>query len=205
MRMSFFVERTAPAPPVQFNPLDMHPNLELSNGDLTVRDKGPDKQTCVRATESFDDGDLYFEVYIDAKASSSLIIGWMDITSPLTSFIGWSATGDGYGYSSLGRVYHNGSFVSAAGYAAGQTAMIAISITPGTTTGKMWVGVNGSWYDGDPATGLGYQRDDLVDNLFPAWGSYRLNHKGTANFGASAFTYSIPVGFSSVDGSQLGI
>ena len=182
---------------VTWNPSDKNANLTLSNGNLTVTDDGPNAQKSVRATDSFSTGKLYWEWKVDARVGNAHCVGWCDASQPLSNHIGRSATGNGWGYHLTGRFYHNNTYTSVTAYDKDDLIMIAIDLD----AGKLWVGKNGTWEGGgNPGAGTGETRDDVdATPLFPGAGSYDSSHSGTANFGASAFSYSAPSGFSSVN------
>ena len=185
---------------VTWNPNDKNANLTLSNGNLTVSDDGPNAQKSVRATESFSSGKLYWEWSVDQRVTNAHCVGWCDSSQPLDYHIGRSSAGNGWGYHLTGRLYHNNSYTNVTAYDKGDVIMIAIDFG----AGKLWVGKNGTWEGGgNPGAGTGETRDDIdTTPLFPGAGTYDSSHSGTANFGASSFSYSVPSGFSSVNGDS---
>ena len=74
--------------------------------------------------------------------------------------------------------------------------MVALDLT----AGKLWYGKDGVWMAGDPAAGTGATHTGVSGTLFPAGnaGAYP-NFNITANFGATAFAYAAPSGFSGLD------
>jgi hypothetical protein len=62
-------------------------------------------------------------------------------------------------------------------------------------TGKVWIGKNDAWFNsGDPAAGTG-EMFTASGSLLPIWGSYKVQHNVSANFGQRSFTYTPPSGF----------
>jgi hypothetical protein len=78
-------------------------------------------------------------------------------------------------------------------YTDGDIIMLAADTTSGTAANrKFWVGKNGAWQNGDPATGAGGNWHSLSDAV--SWRPYIYNASGlarsaTLNCGAVAFTY----------------
>jgi len=179
-----------------WNPNDKHVDLTLSNGNLTIDDDGSDAQKAVRATVSFSSGKLYWEFTVNNMPANSLCAGWCDAGHPLTTHIGINSSGNGWGvHIFTGRLYHNTSnrIVEALVGGTGDIYMFVLDLT----NGNLWVGKNGTWAEsGDPANGTGYQWSGVSGTLYPAMSTYENTHQGTANFGASAFTYTVPSGFS---------
>ena len=176
-----------------WNSADMHANLSLSGGDLVVTDGGPIGQKLVRGIQSFSTGKFYWEYTVTITGGSAHCVGWCNSVQPTSNQVGRTTTGHGWGYHATGRIYHNNTYDSVDTYSQGNIIMIAIDLA----AGKLWFGVNGTWLDsGDPGAGTGEQRNDINNlPLFPATSTYEGSQVGTANFGASAFSYSVPSGF----------
>lgn len=83
-------------------------------------------------------------------------------------------------------------------YANGDRLMLAWQ----RSSGKLFVGKNGTWMNsGNPAAGTGALFSGLTgDGWLPFVGGDNGtgNHTFTANFGASAFTYSVPSGYAAI-------
>lgn len=93
-----------------------------------------------------------------------------------------------------GYYRHNNVYVySGVTYTSTDVAMVAIDLD----AGKLWFGKNGTWNgSGNPATGDNPAYTGVSGTLFPM--AYLVDNCSlTANFGASAFSHSVPSGFNS--------
>ena len=65
--------------------------------------------------------------------------------------------------------------------------------------GSLWAGQNGTWYNaGNPATGTNPIATGITGKVYPAVSFYSSSVNAfTANFGATAFGYTVPTGFMS--------
>jgi hypothetical protein len=107
--------------------------------------------------------------------------------------LGGTANGWGMAYS---YAYHAGAYITGNNVGNNAVLMIAIDLDDH----KLWYGKNGSWLDGgDPAAGTGAQYADIhAETLYPALSIRAANSSSFhANFGESAFDYSVPSGFNS--------
>lgn len=117
-------------------------------------------------------------------------------TSSASIADGWYLGDDQYGYSYRkddGKKYNNNSAVSYGDtYSAGDIISVALDMD----NGKVWMGKNGVWQDsGDPAAVTNEAFSGLSGTLFPAASIYWTETYLTANFGASSFSHTVPVGF----------
>ncbi len=195
----------APAgPAVTWDPVVIG-RATLSNGNLTAVALGTagDKYGNVQATIGYGTGKWYFEVVIDTAATFLPTIGvgiYRALSSTTDTELGSSnavslrINGGKYDDGS-----YNGSFTSAFG--AGSVVMCAFD----AGTRNVWLGVDGTWRGSgspDPATAtapagaVGSSGD-----LYPGVSTGISDYAGvvTGRFKASAFSYSIPSGFSAVD------
>jgi len=102
-----------------------------------------------------------------------------------------------WGYRPNGNKYFNG---GNAAYGDTYTTNDVIMVAFNANTGKIWFGKNGTWQaSGDPGAGSNEAYSGLSGSLGAAFGgrySGGAQAKVTANFGASAFSYTVPSGFS---------
>lgn len=185
-----------------WDPSNKDANVALSNGDLTfAKGDAVNAPRSVKSTSSKLWGRLYVEVVCDIVAGALYpIVGIAQASAPLDNYCGFTGT-SGWGFDSNARTVINGSFTSIPGgvnFVNGDVMMLAYDFT----AGKAWQGRNGTWFNSaDPAAGTnphitGYT---VGSGLF-LMGSTTyntVNATGTANFGASAFTYTAPTGFRS--------
>jgi hypothetical protein len=174
--------------------------LTLSNGNLTVANNGTSNNITARATVQITSGKWYWEV--TKSASGITMCGLESIDS---NALGYPQYIGGYGttyYESswairtdngLFQIYpqNTGTFSS---FGAGDVIMIAYD----ADTGNVWIGKNGTWFNsGDPSAGTGYVNGTYPYGAagYPAISMWDAGVTMTANFGASAFAYSVPSGF----------
>jgi len=105
-------------------------------------------------------------------------------------------TTDGYRYRDDGTKRYGG----ASGVAYGDTwtsGTPTIGVAFDLDAGKLWFSLNGVWQaSGDPGAGTNEAFSGLSGVFAPAAGFYNGTNASTFNFGETAFTYSIPTGFS---------
>lgn len=196
---------------ITWNAADCAPALVLSNGDLTVTHPGPTGNAKVRATTSKSTGKWVVEIGVIVDLSGQTGIGLASASTSLTgsSNLGSSgqdstsvSTSGGVRVSPAGQVIANNIPLN---YGPGETVMIAVDLD----ASLVWFRTSGSnWNNSgtaNPATGVGgVDISAISGTLYP---SVQLRGSGdqmTANFGASAFVHTIPSGFTSWDGSQIG-
>jgi len=172
----------------KWNPLDKSASVVLSNNDLTA--------TCslsawnsVRSTLPISSGKIYIEMTY--SSGTYVMIGFADADAPLGTTGFWADTA-GYGYhSSTGNKFNNGANVAyGSSYSTGNVIGIALDMD----AGKIWWSKNGVWQtSGDPAAGTSPAYTGLTGNLYAVAGLYASSL--VANFGQSAFAYTVPSGF----------
>ena len=189
------------------------PVANLSNGNLTVANASGTNNSVFIGNTGFSSGNLYFEFEATTLGTVEWAIGW----GPLTN---GHYQGLPPGYYSQGLVsYRNGAQVLTGGNS-GSPIGTAPSIggTPGyvgvafqPSTSEIWFTTNGStWNAGGGATPGGTGGYTGTGGGPGAWaapftpimycGSYSTGPLAfTANFGASAFHFSIPTGFTGVE------
>ncbi len=183
-----------------FNSSDKAAGVVLSNGDLTASYASGVYQG-VRSTTSKAWGLFYVEFTIDAGANNEgPTIGLSTQGVTLTNYVGSTSTGWGYFFGkgdAVGKKYWSGAATNyGTGYGVnGDIIGMAVNID----TGKVWFAKNGSWLEsGDPAS----DSNPTFSNLpsIPVFVHVDVRRSTcTANFGASAFTYTPPSGFVSWD------
>ncbi|MBA7630057.1 hypothetical protein ES703_37565 [subsurface metagenome] len=173
-----------------WNPDDKSANITLSNGNLTAQAIAVGWKS-VRSTLGKSSGKWYWEVTIDVLITANMV-GIMTADGNLNSYAG----SDAYGYSYSGQggwKWHNG--VNTA-YGDSYAATDVISVALDLDNGKIWWAKNGTWQaGGDPGAGTGEAYSGLSGTFHAGCSPYTNGNKMTANFGASAFSYSVPSGF----------
>jgi len=172
-----------------WNPSDIGANLTLSNGNLTVTRDSAGAWRSVRSTLSKSSGKWYWEITADVT-TGDMLVGVGTSSFSLTNYCGSDA--NSYGWYGSGSKYNNG----------GSTAYAPTYNTNGTViglaldldNGKIWWSKNGV-FTGDPVAGTGEAFSGLSGAFFAAVSLYTTSQAFTANFGASAFSYSAPAGF----------
>lgn len=182
------------APTTTWNPADKGPNIVLSNGNLTAA--CPSGANSVRGTSSHTTGKYYFEVLLGGTGGN-LGIG-VALATMSTSGIG--PTGAAYENVANGAAFINGTNSGTVAIVAPtETCCVAVDFS----NLKIWFRKNNGTWDAnvshDPATNTGGFSLSAFSGsaLFPVYASNSATgENGTANFGATAFTYSVPSGFS---------
>jgi hypothetical protein len=143
----------------------------------------------------------YFEVTINS-VSSQASTGLADSGVSFTYGRWLGESSNSVGYENNGNVYAGGSQIGTVGtYGNGAVISVAVDFA----AGKVWFRLNGGNWDGNPtdnpATNTGGFTHGVTGDLYPG---YMLQYDNTtpcqvtANFGATAFTYTPPSGFSAL-------
>lgn len=175
-----------------WDPANKAAGITLSGGNLTAS-QASGGWTSVKGLTSFGKttGKWYFEVLIVSSTSSNVIVGVGNASATLANFCGSDVNGWGY-YGNTGAYYTGGgAFPLGNSYTTGDRVMVAFD----AALGRMWFGKNGTWQNsGNPAGNTNTSFTGLSGTLVPM---FSPNSAGscTANFGATAFTYSPPSGF----------
>jgi hypothetical protein len=197
-----------------WNPLDNYwSNGTLSNGNLTFL-SDTTNLTYITSTIGVNSGKWYWEVEFDAKSggSDSPIIG---ITST-QSTAGNQRVGNfpndwGYsGYSPSAYVNNN----TETSYGSSYTTNDIIGVALDLDNNKLYFSKNGTWQNsGDPTSGAtGTGALSITDPsstplgfYFPAICYNNVSNTGTfnANFGSSAFSYTVPSGYYALNTKNL--
>ena len=174
--------------------------ITLSNGNLTATASSSGWRS-VRCNLGKNSGRYYFEITADSIAGSypgqNALFGVADILMSVDNYVG-SSSGNGWGWwgnDTQKQYYHAGSASSApVGIVNGDIVMIAFDVE----AGKIWFGKNGTWNgSGDPGAGTNevYSGLDAFSNTYYACLSLQSPAYATANFGATAFSHTVPAGF----------
>lgn len=180
---------------VTWNPADTHPDITLSNGNLTAT-KGVSAATrCTRATVGIlAAANGYFEVQMQGTETVAKfrMVGIAPLSTLLTSYPGGDAVSYGY-YEDTGQKYTN-----AVGAAYGATYTNGDVISVAFKNGSLWFAKNGVYQaGGDPAADTGAAFTGITGTVYPMLELYAVSavHIATARFKTSDFSYSPPSGF----------
>jgi hypothetical protein len=170
-----------------WNPADKNASITLSNGNLTVTSSGGTYDS-VRSTISKSSGKWYFETTITAMSGCSptaVVVGIATSSMSLSGYVGQGTgfTGEGYGCSGI-WLYDNTSAGGPATFAAGDVIGVAFDATPGNITVYK---NNVSQY---------VVAIDITCPCYAAVTVYNGPTTVTTNFGATAFAYTPPTGYS---------
>ena len=182
----------------------------MSNGNLTATVEIWEYEA-VRSIFGASTGKYYWEITIDFSVyhledgvSAAVGTNAVDLASQIGSdALGW-AVWSSYASYPNGLKYHNGEYPATdIGFTTGDVVGIALDMD----NGKLWFSVNGTWLDsGNPSTGTNAMYSDLSGTIYAIACMRSLPPEAvaqTANFGASAFSYSVPSGFNSGFGETL--
>lgn len=174
---------------VTWNPADKGANLSLSNSDLTVSSTA-NTTAAIRATSGKSSGHWYFEATI--ADTGSINIGIATASAPLNDMLGNNPPKNAWAYGVVsGAKYSNG---SSSAYGAGSNFVgfvvgVELDLDAGTIT----------FYRNGVSLGVAFS--DISGTVYPAISIFDFNNRAavTANFGATAFAYSVPSGASAYD------
>lgn len=179
-----------------WNAADKDPDYSISGGGLVTSVDGTGS---IRANVGKSAGKWYFEVTFTTAGFNESVIGVSRTAEAITNAL--SATSDGWGYARSSGNKSNGNITTTGGtsYGSAYGAGVVVGVAVDMDAGKIWFSRNGVWQgSGDPAAGAGAAYSNLSGTVFPAVGTNGGSARSwTANFGASAFAYSVPSGFSS--------
>jgi len=196
------------------NPLDNYwSNGTLSNGNLTFL-SDTSNVTYIPSTIGVNSGKWYWEVEFDAKSggSDSPVIG-ITSTQPTAGNqqLGYFPNDWGYsGYSPSFYINNN----TETSYGSSYTTNDIIGVAFDLDNNKLYFSKNGTWQNsGDPTSGAtGTGALSITDPsstplgfYFPAICYYNVSNTGTfnANFGSSAFSYTVPSGYYALNTKNL--
>jgi hypothetical protein len=168
----------------------------LSNGNLTASNGGAE-EAC-RAFDSHSSGKYYYEVHIDVEGGGQTNIAIVPNAAGNATLANPCLGSPGIAMINNGAIYTNAATsVTDGAFAAGSTVSVAVDVDHG----EVWYRVNGGNWNGnalyDPALNLGgVAWAGMAAPVYPCYyGGSGATHTQTFNFGASAFTYGVPSGF----------
>lgn len=174
----------------KWNSADKAAGITLSNGDLTAAGS-----VGVRSTISKAAGKHYWEILNELSTNDNKRVAIAKSTADLTIVFGFDGNANAYAWRSDGTYYNGPAGTAAApSFTAGDRLMCALDLD----NGKLWWGKNGTWNgSGDPAAGTGAIASSISGTYFAGWCAQASNGSAqcTANFGATALTYTPPTGF----------
>ena len=179
-----------------WNTLDATASVIFSNGNLTVGETGSSFQS-VRATRNdLTSGKHYWEVTLNLGAGNDSIVGIRIDSDPISNI--WT-TGTHCSFRTGGSYFVGGGAVASGTPVVtnnNDVVMFALDLD----NDRLWVGLNGTWNTAgaNPETNTNPDFDTLPDVTWaPYWSSDNIGNttQVTANFGATAFAYTVPVGF----------
>jgi hypothetical protein len=176
-----------------WNPSDKSASITLSGSDLVASNSDASTNHSVRAIRGKSTGKWYWEITVNfATANNGSEIGAGSSSVGLDGLMRNSATGWTFqenGYYGNNFTYFNAGLV----WATGDIISVAIDMD----AGKIWWRKNGTWTSGNPADGSSPKFSNLSGTVYPMC-SAKGTTQYTANFGDSAFTYSVPSGFAGI-------
>jgi hypothetical protein len=166
-----------------WNPSDKSSNIGLSNGNLTMtRINASDAYCSARSTISVSAGKKYWENTV--QVSGPWVVGIGKAAASLAAYAGFDA--NGWGYIQTGGKYTGGANTAyGATFVAGDVIGVALDMDAGTLT----------FYKNNVSQGVAYS--GLTGPMFAMSTVNKASPAGaiTTNFGASAFAYTPPAGF----------
>jgi hypothetical protein len=164
--------------------------VALADSDLRMSVAGATPNVAISTTSKAVDSGLFYAEMIPA-ASADCRIGFAVASVSLGAVLGADVAG--IGYDNDGKIYVGGAVdTTEAAYIAGATIGLAIDTTTGVK--KFWWAMNGTWQNGDPATGSG-GRTYITTPIYLA--ASAANGASIAlNCGQQAFEFEPPTGFS---------
>lgn len=168
-----------------WNPSDKGGGVVLSNANLTASiSTTPTDGGCVRSTIGKSSGKWYWE--ITANSTQYTTVAVMNGTDSVASGTFPGAGPGGYMYYGLsGTKYNNGASTSY-GTSFGTTIVIGVKLD--MTAGTI------EFLRSNVSQGVAFT--GLTGTMYAATGNYSISaNLCTANFGATAFTYSVPSGY----------
>ena len=187
------------------SPIDKSSAITTSDGNLVVSNASTNSWNHGRGTLFAPSGKWYYEWI--PTAGSYALAGWMLNVSGNDYVEEESdvATTFYRGVGAAGRGFYIGSGSADTGpanFSLNDVVMMAIDVD----TMKMWVGVNGTWYNsGDPAAGsnaTGTWTAAIGESVAPWYGCFNGTTE-SFNFGQRPFAHTIPTGFNSWNTANL--
>ena len=185
--------------PTTWNPIDKSASVTLSGGNLVATCTG--SSHAVRSIFSASSGKYYWECTItNLVGYSNTGIGIANSSYDLDTFLGLLTNAWGRWQSTT---RHDGASISYPTFHTGDIISVAFDLD----NGKIWWAHNGTWHDsGDPAAGTNAGYTGVTGTLYATCCLQDEESEPiiqTTNFGASAFSHSVPSGFESGFGEEL--
>lgn len=177
--------------PTTLNPSDTAAGATLSGGNLILT--GPSGNWGMSRSVASASGDVYCEFTI-GSGGTDYMVGVSDSSDSLI----WIGNGNGIGLSyngGFGNLYHNGGLVVSGYLPFAFSDIISMFYSP--SNHMVWFGKNGVWTGNPSARTGGYDTNTgtpLGSPVRAAVSCYDTAATTSVNFGATAFTYSIPTG-----------
>lgn len=195
-----------------WDPSNIGPNIALSSGNLTATlTTGVAAYSSGRGTTSKTSGKYYYEITVTIlTAATQGGAGTANASAGLSTYVGADTNGLA-DFQSSGVVYNGGASGTPTFLANGKPAVIGVALdltnklawfkvvggdSSQTITGWNQTSTGGS---NNPATGVGGQAWSSSSAMFPAFTLGSANSTAVLNTGATAYTGTIPSGFSSWD------
>jgi len=173
-----------------WNSADKAAGISLSGGNLVATMTSNNQYDAVRSVVGVSSGKWYWEITFTHVDLTWVYIG-VGTSSEILTYPG--DTTEGYGYYANGGTKWNS---SSSPYGSGYTEPDIIGTALDMDNGKLWWSKNGIWQiGGDPAADFNEAFSGLSGTFYAMVGLNKVTTVMTANFGASAFSYSVPSGF----------
>lgn len=175
------------------NPLDKAANVTLSGGDL-IASTGTANSGLVRAVHGKSAGKWYFEAVVAQVASTGAdecSVGLARATHSVNTALGYTDPNGWALWGWGGSGYRNGALVLASSAMANG---VVVGFHVDLDNDRLWVSVNGSQLQGDPATNTSPLSTNLTGTIYPAACPWK-NNTITMRFDPAHQTYSAPSGF----------
>jgi hypothetical protein len=188
---------------VTWNP-SLSGDATLSNGNLTLTGNSSSYGITL-ATVAYAGGKYYAEMTVNANGASAngdVAVGMGTGSFSITAAYSGQASNT-YGYFALTGAWFNNSSQAATIQTSPAGDIIRVAVDIGNSL--IWFSTNGgNWNNSgaaNPATGTGGISISSIGGTGELIATVRNSGQLTANFGASAFIYSVPSGFIAYDGS----
>ena len=167
-----------------WNSADKDADIILSGGDLTTSVTGGGTGG-IRSLIGKASGKWYWEYNLTTLDTKQVILGIANSTWGVANYLGNDTNSWGY-YVNVGDKYTNDTGTA---YAAVADDGDILGVLLNMTDGEISFRVNN--------TDVGVAFTGISGTIYAALGNINANHIITANFGATAFVYSVPAGYNS--------
>ena len=161
-----------------WNPLDKGAKVALSNSNMTAAWNGG--KGTVRSTISKSSGKWYWEVKMDNAGNQ--FVGVANAGASINNTVGFDAGGWSIVVDDGAKFHSGNNGYWGTGFSNGDVAGVALDMD----NGKITIYKNGAL--------MGEMFSGLTGNVYAAWGG-EFSGTGTANFGATPFSYAVPAGY----------